>query len=93
VTYHELVFDFLQFFRENFCFAATSIKLFLQNLGAALEHLHTAILPNISNPVTLVISDNTLGANHNLIVFAEVLRFLLRVLHAKLNLHNIFLGF
>lgn len=91
VTYLQLVFDFLQFFRKYFCFAAAGIKLLLQNLGAALKQLYTAVLSNVSDPVTLMIGDNTLGAYHNLVSFAEVLCFLLRVLYTILNLCSDFL--
>ena len=76
----------MKFLRENLCFSDRSVDLFLEYLCATLEHLYGAGFSDVAYPVALVVSHDALGADHYLIVLAEVLALLLRVAHAILNL-------
>ena len=80
----ELVLYFLQLFRKNFSFSWTSVNLLFQNLCSPLKNFHTSVLNEVAYSVSFMISDDTLWTNIDLIIFTEVLSFLLRMLDTVL---------
>lgn len=80
----ELVFDFSKLLGEDTCFLTGGVDLFLEDLGAALEHLHQSRLAHIANVMPFVLKDDALGANIDLIIFAEEFGALVGVLEAVL---------
>lgn len=69
-----------QLLGENPGFLPARIYLFLQNLSSPLEYLYQARFTHITYIVALVLYDDALGANVDLVVFAEELGALVWVL-------------
>lgn len=75
--------DLRQFFGKDLSFAHGSVDFLFENLRSSLEDLDVLRLALVADPVTLMILHDTLAANVHVVVFAEVLGFLVRVLGTK----------
>lgn len=81
----ELLFNFLKFFTEDLSLTGGCINFLLEDLSSPLEHLDVIVIAHVRDPVTLVISHNTLGANHYLIILTKVFTLLLGVTNTILD--------
>ena len=96
MAYPELLLDLVELLFEHQSLPGTSVYLFEEDLALPDEVLlgagAAATLVLVGYPVPAVLRDDAPGAHVQLVVLAEVLRLLLRVLQAELLREILLLG-
>jgi len=73
----------MQFFGKYLGLPHAGVDFFLQYLGPALEYLDVLRFSFVTYAMALVVLNNTLGADVDVVVLAEVLGLFVRMLWAK----------